>query len=243
MTHLKRHLKTCLISTDIIFVIIFMIIGILISNKVYSYLDDKNAEYLKATHITEKELFQYAIDTELGNIFVYGKLKAIDTVTDPNIKGEYMCIKKVKEKYTRHTRTVTKKSGKTTIVTEEEYYTWDKVDTTKEHSKEISFLDIKFPYKKILPPLTVYLKTVKTDSKTRYKYYVCNKEYTGTLYTTTKNKTIKDKSRFYKNSTIEKTLKRLTTGDFLILCLFWFCWLCMIVLILVIKTHNRIAKG
>lgn len=44
--------------------------------------------------------------TNAGNAFVYGDLKAVDTVTYPEIGGEYIYIEKVKERYTMHTRQV-----------------------------------------------------------------------------------------------------------------------------------------
>ena len=54
------------------------------------------------------------MDTNAGNAFVYGNLTAIDTVSYPDIKGQYMYVEKKKSnrKYRRHTRTVTKKKKK-----------------------------------------------------------------------------------------------------------------------------------
>ena len=46
--------------------------------------------------------------TDIGNAFVYGELKAVDTVSYDEIEGDFSYIKKVKEKYTKHTRIVTK---------------------------------------------------------------------------------------------------------------------------------------
>lgn len=41
-------------------------------------------------------MFQYGMDTNVGNAFVYGDLKAVDTVTYPEIGGEYMYVEKLK---------------------------------------------------------------------------------------------------------------------------------------------------
>lgn len=41
-------------------------------------------------------MFQYGKDTNVGNAFVYGDLKAVDTVTYPEIGGEYMYVEKSK---------------------------------------------------------------------------------------------------------------------------------------------------
>lgn len=95
-----------------IFIIAVMILfGILISSKISEHQMDKNEIYNKAVKIESQEMFQYGMDTNVGNAFVYGELKAVDTVTYPEIGGEYMYVEKVKERYTMHTRTVTYTTG------------------------------------------------------------------------------------------------------------------------------------
>ena len=63
-------------------------------------------KYNKAIKIESQELFEYGMRTNAGNAFVYGDLKAVDTVTYPEIGGEYIYIEKVKERYTLYTRQV-----------------------------------------------------------------------------------------------------------------------------------------
>ena len=41
----------------------------------------QNAEYQKAVHIERSDLFQYGMDTNAGNAFVYGDMEPVDTVT------------------------------------------------------------------------------------------------------------------------------------------------------------------
>ena len=77
---------------------VMLIIGFFISGKITDMQNDKNAEYQKAVHIEEPELFQYGMDTNVGNAFVYGDLQAVDTVTFDEIGGEYLYVEKVKEK-------------------------------------------------------------------------------------------------------------------------------------------------
>src|SRR5699024_9745301 len=101
------------IIASIAIVAIMFVIGFFISDKITDYENDKNAEYQKAIHIEDSELFQYGMDTNIGNAFVYGDLEAVDTVTYPEIGGEYMLVEKVKEKYTMHTRTYMVRVGKT----------------------------------------------------------------------------------------------------------------------------------
>ena len=76
---------------------IMLLIGSLLSAKISNWQMDRNEKYNKAVKIENNtDLFQYGMDTNVGNAFVYGELKAIDTVTYPEIGGEYMYVKKVK---------------------------------------------------------------------------------------------------------------------------------------------------
>lgn len=128
-----------------------LIIGIIISGNINDAVMEKQQEYATALQINnDKELFEYGMRTNIGNAFVYGELKAVDTVTFDEIGGEYSYIEKVKEKYTMHTRTVTKTKivdGKSKTYTETEtYWTWDKIDSWSKHSEKITFLDVEFDY-------------------------------------------------------------------------------------------------
>ena len=119
--------REILVSVSI--VAIMLLIGVLIAGKISDYQLDKNEKYNKAIKIESQELFEYGMRTNAGNAFVYGDLKAVDTVTYPEIGGEYIYIEKVKERYTMHTRQVahtTTTNGKThTYYTTETYWTWD----------------------------------------------------------------------------------------------------------------------
>ena len=87
-------------------VAILLLIGFFISGKISEYQMDKNEIYNKSAKIDNQDIFEYGMKTNIGNAFVYGNLKAVDTVTYPEIGGNYMCVEKVKEQYTMHTRTV-----------------------------------------------------------------------------------------------------------------------------------------
>lgn len=141
------------IIASIVIISILLIIGFFISESITNSQNDKDSEYIKATHIEDQELFQYGMDTNIGNTFVYGDLIAVDTVSYPEIDGEYMYVKKIKEKYTRHTRTVTKTktvNGKTKTYTETEiYWSWDMINSENKTCKEITFCGITFPTSKI----------------------------------------------------------------------------------------------
>lgn len=208
-------------------VAIMLLIGVLIAGKISTYQMDKNEMYNKAVKIETKEMFQYGMDTNVGNAFVCGDLKAVDTVTYPEIGGEYMYVEKVKERYTMHTRTVTHTDGKGhSYTTTETYWTWDKVGSEDIKCKEISFCGVNFASNKIDLPYTDYIDTIKESSHVRYKYYGVGTEYKGTLFTDLREKTISENSKFYNNLTIEKTLAYLESG--IALWVFWLLWIVLI---------------
>lgn len=203
---------------------IMLLIGILISSKISEYQMDKNEVYNKAVKIKSQDMFEYGMKTNIGNAFVYGDLKAVDTVTYPEIGGEYMYVKKVKEVYTEHTRTVVQKVGKATTTRVETYWTWDKVGSEDKTCKEISFCGVTFPSNKIDLPNTDYIDTIKESSHVRYKYHGTGVIYTGTIFTKLKDKTIKDRSPFYNNLDIKQTTEYVTDrGEWN--AFFWIMWI------------------
>lgn len=233
------------ILASISIVAIMLIIGLVISSKISEWQMDKNEIYNKAVKIESSELFQYGMKTNVGNAFVYGELKAIDTVTYPEIDGSYMYIEKVKEKYTMHTRTVTKHrtvNGKTqSYTTTETYWSWDRVDSEDKKCKEVTFCETIFPSSKICLPTTNYIETIKESSNVRYKYYGIETSYKGTIFTDLRNNTISNKSPFYANMDINAAIKHISVTATVALIIFWIVWIGLIVLavFLFYKAENK----
>ena len=176
---------------------VMLLIGVLISGKISEHQLDANEVYNKAVKIDNTDLFQYGMDTNVGNAFVYGDLVAVDTVTYPEIGGEYMYVEKVKERYTKHTRTVTYKDSKgKTHKKKETYWTWDRVGSEDKKCQEISFCGIVFSSNKIDFPSANYIDTIKESSRIRYKYYGIGTKYTGTIFADLRNQTISDNTKF-----------------------------------------------
>ena len=205
------------IISSISIIAVMFLIGVLISSKISDWQINQNDKYNKAVKIQSADLFQYGMETNVGNAFVYGELKAVDTVTYPEISGKYIYVKKVKEKYTRHTRRVARKSGKRTYYTTETYWTWDYAGEESKKAKRINFCGIDFESNKIVLPDDEYIDTVKESSRIRYKYYGVGTKYKGTIFTLLKDKTISDKSVFYNNRDISETVKHLESDMPLIL--------------------------
>lgn len=201
---------------------IMLIIGVLISGRISNYKMDKNEMYNKAIKIDSTDLFEYGIDTSVGNAFVYGDLVAVDTVTYPEIGGEYMYIKKVKEEYTMHTRIVTDSKGNAHTET---YWTWDSVKKEELTSKEVEFCKIKFPSEKINIPGGNYIKTIYKSSDVRYNYYGYPVNSKGTMfaYLNKDNQLGTNRALFYRDKSIGETYDYLVK-DF-ITPIFWVIWI------------------
>lgn len=219
-------------------IIAFMlIIGFVITGRINDYISDVNKEYNVAMKINnDKELFEYGMRTNVGNAFVYGELKAVDTVSYDEVKGEYMYIEQITEKYTMHTRQVehTVGSGKNmrTYYTTEVYWTWDKIGSDSKKSKEITFLNVKFNSSKIELPSTDYIDTVSAGYHLRHKYYGVKTKYKGTIYSELKDKTIQDKSKFYKNYKVDEAVELAKENATIGLIIFWMIWIIVIGLVI-----------
>jgi hypothetical protein len=209
---------------------IMLVLGFLVSGRISEIQMDKNEEYNKALKIDNNELFRYAMDTNVGNAFVYGDLVAIDTVSYPEIDGEYLYVEKVKEVYTMHTRTVTytDSKGKTKTKTET-YWTWDYAGSEDLSAKEATFLDVKFNVSQFAMPYAPHITTIKTSSHVRYKYYGVPTKITGTIYTKLKDGNIGESGvPIYADSTINETVDNLSSNFGKVI--FWAIWIPVICL-------------
>lgn len=214
------------ILLSIAIIAVLLALGLWISDGITERQMDRNMVYDQALRVDSTDIFEYGMRTNVGNAFVYGDLKAVDTVSFPEIDGEYMTVRKIKERYTKHTRTVTKTrtvNGKTQTYTEiETYWTWDEIDRETLRNERVTFLDVEFDRGKIEIPGMRYLDTIKESSKIRYQYYGTGTEFVGTIYTDLRDNTISDGSAFYENRTIDQTIEHLkvpvgTIG-------FWIFW-------------------
>lgn len=214
------------ILASVSIVAVMILIGVLISFKISEHQADQNEIYNKAVKIESQELFRYGMETNIGNAFVYGELKVIDPVTYPEIGGKYMRVEKIKEKYTKHTRTVTHTKQET-------YWTWDEVDRESIQCKKISFCGVKFKSNKITFPSSKYIETIKESKHIRYRYYGVSEKHIGTIFADLRNKTIPDKTYFYKDMDIEKTVDYLESGNIWSI-FFWLVWIILIVVVVLV---------
>lgn len=124
------------ILASISIIAVMLLIGFTISGRISNYILDRNEKYNKAIKIESSDLFEYGMRTNVGYAFVYGDLKAVDTVSYPEINGEYMYIEKIEEHYNMHTRTVTTTDSKGKTHTRTETYWSYKVSVKSSKWKE-----------------------------------------------------------------------------------------------------------
>lgn len=213
------------VLASISIIAVMMLAGILISGKITEYQVDKNEVYNKAAKIESPEMFSYGMRTNVGNAFVYGTLEALDPVSYPAIDGSYMRVKKIKEKYTMHVRTVahTDSRGNTTYTTET-YWSWDYAGAESKSATQVSFCNENFPISKFKIPDGRYIDTVYESMHVRYEYYGVDVAHEGTVFTSLSDHTISDESPFYSGLTIGETVDRLES-DCGVIVLFWVFWI------------------
>lgn len=238
------------IIVSIAIVSVMLVVGFFISGNITEFQNDKNMEYNKAVKINDPQLFKYGMDTNIGNAFVYGGLKAVDAVSFEEIEGEYIYVEKIKERYEKHEREVTKTDSKGNQHTEiEVYYDWEIENIERKHSESIMFCGNKFPYGKISYSFNKYIDTINTDReyswksgeyvKVRFVYYGTPVSSTGTIYTKLSNGTISDNSKFFKDYTIEQALENYTCEfDNVVFWIFWIALMMGVVIVFCYYENN-----
>lgn len=215
--YMEITLREILVSIAIFFVLSG--IGYLI----YEYIDDKSEikKYETAQIIEDnKEKLDYLVNTKFGNVLISSTFKTgdKDAVKFDEINGEYAFIKRVKERYTMHTRTVCSGSGKNMVCRPEMYWTWDCVDSDKKYARNINFIGYSFDGKKLLNQVPnknlklskkiynqkyekIETKYVYETSNVRYYYEYIPLNFKATVFTNTRDKELfKDYTLFYKKT-------------------------------------------
>jgi hypothetical protein len=197
------------IIASLVIVGVMLILGLFINSGIELWQNDQYAKYDRAARITEQDLFQHGMDTDLGNAFVYGDLTSVDPVAMEHLDGEYSKIKRVKEHYTMHTRTYTDSKGHTHTTI---YYSWDWVGEDKVASKHYTFLGITLPAEKFEGIRTKYNCTYNISSVDRYVFYTHPVSVKATIFTVLSKDTISDKSKVFEGKDIAKTVEELESG-------------------------------
>lgn len=168
------------IITVVIAFFVWTALCIIINLKITDNTLRENEKYYKAIQIdNDEQMFKYAMKADEGNALVHGTVKAIDTATLPEIKGEYMAIKVNVERYTFHSKVVEDKDkdGKVIGSHVETWYEWDYITSHTYNCEKVNFLGVDFPYSKF------YLSNYKTlNLSENISDELSNKIYMNMLY-------------------------------------------------------------
>lgn len=134
------------------FMIIFLAViafcfDCLLINGLNSHFDREAAIYRTALKTTDKDRFNYIIDSHQGNVITNTKLEAVQSVKFSEMKsgGEFLAVEKTLEEYTPHTQITTDSKGNTTTTT---YWTWDDQWTKTRYTDQIKIYGRKYKLSK-----------------------------------------------------------------------------------------------
>lgn len=221
---------------SVIIVLVMLMLGLLIGNKISEGIAQEAERYMTATVIEDEQQFRYGMDTNFGNVLVYGEIMTNSPVTYDEIGNGYIYIQKVKEHYTRHTRTVTKtdSNGKTHTETEV-YYTWDRVWSDSRQTDTINFCGSDFPSDTIsLPVHRLSLSEAGVKNRTNYIYHGMNDRFyynvtynniAGTVLANLKDKTMVSESYLYEDATPAEVIESKQRNETVAMVIFWVFWL------------------
>jgi hypothetical protein len=212
----------------IIMALIMVSLGLFIASKITHSERISNDKYNNAVKIRNTELLQYYLKTGVGNAFIYGELKAIDAVSNPDIDGKYLMIKIEEENYTMHTGYHHHTVGKISYTTPYTYHTWDYDSSMVDKAKDVMFCGVKFKTEKFSLPDCHLVKTVYKSDVVRYKYYVYPEVTKGTIFSYITKGDIKGSNHhFYQNKDAFKTCKSLLVHHMEIV--FWIVWVVLMI--------------
>lgn len=228
---------------SIVIIFLFALVGFFIDGKICDRIDEGNEVYLRATRIENSpEQFDYALRTGFGDTLISGQIQAVNPVSFSELTNNYLAVQKVREEYTRHTRVVSYRVGKTTHRRTEIYYTWDRKGTTELSAEQVTFCGIKFPTDTFdinaWSRLSLTKDTVRQsnigdlkgnylyeDKNTRYYFYVIPTTLTGTVFASLHHQMIEGTAKFYWGNSIDEVVSshlQTATGYRIF---FWIIWI------------------
>ena len=221
---------------SVIILLVMVLIGLSIGDKLSQHYTQVTERYAKAAMIDDPEQFLYGMETSFGDALIYGTVTTDTPVTFDEIGGGYIYIEKNHERYTKHTRTITRQdaNGHTRRETEV-YYTWDKVGSVGIATDTIRFCGFEFGFRAFemqserLNLNEIGVKNrgnyIYESSNSRYYYRAIPVEMTGTVLANLQDNTIKDTSQFYKDQTPEAVLETVNKTARLRQIFFWILWM------------------
>lgn len=223
------------IAVSVIILFIMMSLGWIITNAIRQSGRDEHTRLDVALKITDKDIYNHAVNTKLGDIIAYSTLSAKTPITNDRIPGQYSYIKEVEEHYVKKTRVVTyscncnSKGHCSTCTRTETYWTWDEVNTKINKSNTILFFDNEYSFDLFYNYPENYIDTIKTSSKVRFKYYGVPSSFQTSIIANTSTGSIQAFDgggiRLYPNNTPEETVDIASAGTGIFIAIFWAIWL------------------
>ena len=209
--HRKMLRRTCSVAAmeikpreiafSVAIVFVMVALGFLLGSKISDHIAETNEKFTTATQITDDQQFQYALDTDFGNVIAYGNLVAEQPVSADDLDGEYAQLTKITERYTMHTREVTYTDSKGHTHTRTEiYWTWDEIDREKDSTETYMFMGASFPADKFSVTAHQQGDTIYDSRFVRHYYEAVDANMVGSIHTQIKDHMIADNNRFYTDA-------------------------------------------
>ena len=199
-------------------------LGLNISSEIEENQEMKKEQYENAARIETTKQFAKAIKDGIGYAFVYGELAAVNPITYPELEGEYLEIKKAKERYVKHVETIVDKGtdGSITGCHTETTHRWETENVERKKCENVTLLGVTIQTSKIKLPQKNYITAIEESRDLRYCYYGTESKLKGTLYTKLVNNSLEE-AQFYENKDIGQTVEYLENGAWIII--FWILWM------------------
>lgn len=157
-----------------ILVAISTVFNVFTASQINNYYNKQTSVYRLALKTTNKDKFNYIVDSQQGNVITYGKLTATNPVRFQEMKPskKFLAVKRTLEEYTMHTETTTDSKGHTTTTI---YWSWDDEKTDYKYAKQVELFGRKYDLSKF--NVNGYFNYVDADKITN-----CNNGYSGHYY-------------------------------------------------------------
>lgn len=218
------------IAFSVAIVFVMVALGFLLGGKISDHIAETNEKFTTATQITDDQQFQYALDTDLGNVIAYGKLVAEQPVSADDLDGKYAILTKITERYTRHTREVTYTDSKGhTHSRTEVYWTWDEIDRKKDSTETYMFMGASFPADKFSVTAHQQGDTIYDSRLVRHYYEAVDANMVGSIHTQIKDHMIADNNRFYTDAEPQAVVNLAIRQGNIAIILFGVLWIALTV--------------
>lgn len=142
ITITPREILVCLIAAAI------SVSAFFVFNSSFIAKDhDKISMMNRATIISSIDKFIHGMNTDIGHVFSVFELEGPTdrkySTAFPEIKNQYLAVRKIREEWTMHTVTTTDSKGHIQVHT---YYSWDYAGTTTDVPEKVIFNGIEIPY-------------------------------------------------------------------------------------------------